>query len=235
MAGPMETNKPRDGLAGDAAEALARLRDLFNTQAIKPGERLPPERRLAASIGVGRGSVRRALAKLDEEGLIWRHVGQGTFFTGSQTAKLAGNLAATVSPVEILDMRLMIEPAMACLAAVRATAEDTKHLTHCLERSRAATNARTFEHWDAALHRAVALATHNTVAVAFCDVLAAIQLRPDWMRLKRRSLTPARRLHYAHQHAKIVHAIAARDAAAARSATQEHIETVRDNLFQDTD
>lgn len=231
----METNISHDGLAGDAGVALARLRELFDTQAIKPGERLPPERRLAASIGVGRGCVRRALAKLDEEGLIWRHVGQGTFFTGSQAARLAGNLAATVSPVEVLDMRLMIEPAMACLATVRATAEDIKHLTHCLERSRTAANWKAFEHWDAALHRAIALATHNTVAVAFCDVLAAIRLRPDWMRLKRQSLTASRRHHYTRQHTEIVNAIAARDAAAARSATQHHIETVRGNLFQDAD
>lgn len=213
--------------------ALGRIRELFEKGEVRPGDRLPAERALAARFKIGRSSVRRALTQLEEEGLVWRHVGQGTFFTGAHSMDLANAIADTASPIEVLEMRLMLEPALAGMAAVRGTSEDIKYLNHCLEHSRTADNWRSFEHWDAQLHRAMALATHNSVAVSFNDVLAAIRARPDWIILKRQSLSDAVLRHYTRQHTAIVKAIAERDASAARRTTQEHLETVRRNLMRD--
>ncbi|MGH6947840.1 MAG: FadR/GntR family transcriptional regulator [Kiloniellales bacterium] len=227
----MRTNLQTNGANGEEAPLVLRLREHLDSGAAKPGDRLPPERDLASELKVGRGSLRRALATLEQEGLIWRHVGQGTFYTGSQANNLAGTLSATVSPAEVLDMRLMLEPSLSGSAAVNATAQDIKHLRHCLERSQRASGWRAFERWDAELHRAIALATHNTVAVTFHDVLAAVRARPDWVKLKQQSLTPSRHSKYNRQHGELVEAISARDTAAARRISREHLEEIRNNLL----
>ena len=61
------------------AEVLERLRDYIDTVAPFVGDKLPAERQLAADISCSRETLRAALAVLQAEGELWRHVGQGTF------------------------------------------------------------------------------------------------------------------------------------------------------------
>ena len=66
----------------EVAKALRALRDRLEQQLKTHQRRLPPERQLAAELGIGRNTVRRALALLEQDGLIVRHVGRGTFIAG---------------------------------------------------------------------------------------------------------------------------------------------------------
>ncbi len=106
------------------------------------GEKLPTERELAQRFAVPRNAVRKTLAQLEAEGSIARHVGRGTFLAA---AAGAGNEPGTapanhISPAELMEARLRIEPAIAELIVTNATAADFERMEMCLDRAaRAAT------------------------------------------------------------------------------------------------
>lgn len=99
-----------------------------------PSGKLPPERDLCEQIGVSRSTLRSALNLLEAEGKIWRRVGSGTY-TGSTPPKELQGLPAisdATSPGELMELRLMIEPGIARLAALRATRSEIEYLKHCV-------------------------------------------------------------------------------------------------------
>src|SRR6478735_7052910 len=120
-----------------------------------PGSKLPTERDLVERLSAPRSAVRRALEALEHEGLITRHVGRGTFLTDAVTHKVDGAPADT-SPAEIMQVRLLLEPQGATLAARMATQADLDRITACLEAGGASDDFEGFESWDARLHRAIA-------------------------------------------------------------------------------
>ena len=63
----------------DNLDPVARLRSYIADGGYTPGVRLPPERHLTDEFGMTRSTLRKALAALEREGVIWRHVGKGTF------------------------------------------------------------------------------------------------------------------------------------------------------------
>ncbi len=107
---------------------LASLRKYLEDRGFAQNDRLPPERELADTLGLTRNRVRGGLRKLESEGLIWRHVGQGTYF-GPRLSPLVNRraletLAEMTYPREVMDARLAFEPELARLAALRATGLD---------------------------------------------------------------------------------------------------------------
>ena len=104
--------------------------------------RLPPERHLTEELGVSRGTLRKALDVLEREGLIWRHVGKGTFVADSaqhHSSSDAVRLGRQLTPYRMMRARLVIEPAIVREAAVNATGETLARLRQTQERCRAAT------------------------------------------------------------------------------------------------
>src|SRR3712207_6728276 len=65
------------------SEVTRRLMDYFMSGNIEPGERLPPERRLAISMGVGRSAIREALTALEILGVVHVRPGSGTYLRGT--------------------------------------------------------------------------------------------------------------------------------------------------------
>ena len=74
--------------------------------------RLPPERELAEELGVSRGTLRKALADLEVEGLIWRHVGRGTFVGNRpvETVQDLGEVTRRTNPAGVMEARLRWSP-----------------------------------------------------------------------------------------------------------------------------
>src|SRR4051794_39858881 len=90
---------------------------------LAPGERLPGERELAQRLGVGRASVREALAFLQLEGLIVTRPGSGSSVAGDALERAPGPVSAPVhnaGPAAVLQARLITEPSVARLAAAAA-------------------------------------------------------------------------------------------------------------------
>ena len=114
--------------------ALAKLRQLLESGEYQVNSRLPAERELAVQLGLSRGALRGGFEVLEAEGKVWRHVGKGTFVGNRplDDISIPSLVTSGTSPTEILEARLLIEPLLARLAAVRATEADLTHLTHLM-------------------------------------------------------------------------------------------------------
>ena len=100
-----------------------KIKDLFGS-VVSDSDRLPNERDLALKFGVSRHAVRKALERLEIEGQLWRHVGRGTF-RGQRPNPATSDADVVIQHAslrEIVETRKIIEPQIAALAAVRASA-----------------------------------------------------------------------------------------------------------------
>jgi DNA-binding FadR family transcriptional regulator len=214
----------------DLAQDLRRLIDGGEWGA---AGRLPPERVLANRFAVARNTLRRALASLEDTGILTRHVGRGTFIVPRDNkfgARSAFRMSEA-SPRDILETRLIIEPRAAGLAATRASRPDLDAISNALAESLAAKDIADFEQWDAQLHLAIFIAAKNEVLIDYCRAISEARNQPQWFELKRRSLTAERRGVYNNQHRAIVTALLERNAKAAAEAMHQHLSTVEENIL----
>ena len=231
MAEPSKREPPRNGtrrireyILGAAAEGR-----------LAPGAKLPTEREFVRRFGVARNAVRKTLAQLEAEGAITRHVGRGTFLAGAAptpSAHFPADSVTHTSPAELMEARLRIEPALAELIVTNATAADFERMEACIDKAERASSLDEFEMWDAALHQALATATHNRFVTRVLDMVAAVREQSEWGKLKDRIVTPERRLKYQEEHRAIVNALKARDAERARDSILTHLQHARRNLFE---
>jgi DNA-binding FadR family transcriptional regulator len=222
----------------EGAKALSRyLREGMSSGALSAGVKLPAERELSERFGASRGAVRRVLAGFRERGLITQTVGSGTFVAaqapGRDAMDVTTSLDGDVSPAELMVARLLIEPLMPGLIVRNATAGDFAAMQHCIEQSEAAETIEQFEHWDGALHTALAMATHNGFFVRILALTQRVRDQGEWGRLKALSLTAPRRAQYEQQHRALVNALRDRDAKAAERMLALHLQQIQQNLFGD--
>jgi DNA-binding FadR family transcriptional regulator len=221
-----------DLAVGPAAIVLKHVEQAITAGGLKPGDRLPTERDLAAATGAGRAAVRAALQDLESRGMVLRHVGRGTFIAPDHTAH-PGTPGHQPSPAEIMASRLVLEPELMPLAVASATGADLEEMERCLHGGEQACDSEEFERWDAALHHSFAVATHNTVLINFSSILVDTRRQPVWGGLKRRSFNPERHRCYCTEHEQIVAAVRERDPQAARDAMRDHLYHVRRVLLGD--
>ncbi len=217
--------------------ALVQLRAFLAQPQMMPNTKLPPERELAEQIGVTRGQLRKALAVLEGEGLLWRHVGKGTFVGSAQPFEMISlaEIARISSPAEVMRTRLVVEPALCSEAAVQATTNDIRFLRECSSDSRAAQTWREYESCDNRLHKAIADAANNPITSALFDMVAGIRRTVVWGRLRPDRARPAPDHHSFAEHDAIIEAIEQRDPAAARARMHRHLASVERHLFAPDD
>ncbi len=203
----------------------AMLQEQTASGALGPGGKLPAERDLAGQLAASRNEIRRALSLLEQDGLITRHVGRGTFLTEGAARQFNGAPPDT-SPAEIMQARLLIEPPVAMLAARLATQADLNRIISCLAAGGRSDGYEDFERCDAQLHRAIAQSVHNQLLMSMFDVMSTARELPVWGSLKRRTSSPERRSNYHQQHTRIVTALNERDPAEAEAAMRAHLRDV---------
>lgn len=205
-----------------------KIRAFIRDQGYTMNDRLPPERELSALIGTTRGQLRRALADLEASGLIWRHVGRGTFIGARPVLNLAdvAYLGELASPSQVIAARLAVEPELARLAATNSAKADIEKIADCAERCRAATDWRGYEGWDNNFHHAIAKATHNKLLIYLFETLNVVRRATVWGQLRSTQL-PARDHKSFGEHDAITKAIAERQPAEAAAAMRAHILSVR--------
>lgn len=133
----------------------------------RPGQRLPNERELAEIFGTSRIIVREAIWDLQKSGLVEVKRGaHGGAFVQEMRHEAVTSVMRDVAnlgkvrPAHIIEVRLLIEPAVAALAAKRATEEDLREMSQYLE---VIPKKRTDEYvrWQIGFHRMVAKASQN--------------------------------------------------------------------------
>lgn len=226
-----------DKAGQDYHSALTQLRAFIAQKDVDADPRLPPERELCENLGVSRGEVRKALAILEAEGQLWRHVGKGTFVgqrpldDGTDIAQLTSQ----TNPGEVMRVRVLLEPVIAREAALNATSLDIEEMRLCLKRARQAETWRQYENWDNRFHRAVAEAAHNTLLLGLFDTLNTVRRAVVWGRLRPDRKAPSSDHHSFGEHEEIVSAIENRDVDAAGRMMRTHLESVTRNLQRRSD
>jgi GntR family transcriptional regulator, transcriptional repressor for pyruvate dehydrogenase complex len=213
---------------------VTRLRSYIEarTSSNSDDPRLPPEPKLCEVLGISRGRLRTVLKRLESEGLIWRHVGKGTFIGPRQIQTDDAGLSAAISMDDLLNARLVLEPQLAAQAAIHATPADIQALEQCLSEMQA---ARPFIHWkrlDERLHRVIAEATHNALLLMLYDTVRG-QMRVNLDSRIEAVYAPMTepREDTDHEHRKLVDAIRAHNPDHAEQAMREHLRSVRTRLF----
>jgi GntR family transcriptional repressor for pyruvate dehydrogenase complex len=211
---------------------LSRLRDFLATAALPDDGRIPPERELAEVLDVGRGALRKALATLQTEGVVWRHVGKGTF-TGERPIDTVADINAMVhrtNPLEVMGARIAFEPEVARCAALNATPSQIAELRSCMTKAEQAPTWRLYEQWDNRLHRLVGEASQNSLLLGLLDTLNAVRRAVTWGRLRDTPIRPPADHHSFEEHRRLVEAIADRDGQGAADAMRKHLRSVESHM-----
>ena len=194
--------------------------------------RLPTERELSDSMGVGRRAVRSALDSLLAEGLIWRKQGKGTFAgqAPDKTQVLAAEIVGETNFSEVMEARLCIEPTLAGMAAKHALPADIERLRNLARRTVEAADSASIELWDGAMHRMIARTARNKPLLTTFSMIDEIRGNESWrdMRSKARSLETLR-ISDAEHHA-IIDQIETGSVQGAEAAMRIHLTTLANNL-----
>lgn len=220
----------------NANYALERLRELLRNGQFGSDGKLPTERNLSEALGVGRRAIRRALEVLEAEGEVWRRQGSGTF-VGQRPGHWAGNVDAIVAGtdfMEIMEVRLRIEPQLAQLAAMRAKPTELVRMRELARKIRESEDADARELWDGALHRQIAQSARNQLFLTIFDVMNHVRQDEAWQTIRERARSgTAITMAYA-QHEDIIEAIASRDPARAGEAMRQHLLMLQERLIRET-
>ncbi len=211
------------------------LRDAIEQQAYRPGDRLPTERTLSEKYALPRSAVRGALAQLASDGIVDRRAGSGTYVRTPRTAlqdQALGLIADHIAPLQLIDMRSALEPAVTRLAALHASTSDIQRLQEVVEELDACDgDVRRFNACDEQFHIALAEATRNLLMVWLYRQLNDVRGRTRWTSVRDEKLTAERIAVYNGLHREIVAAIDRRDADAAAQAMARHMDEVRTDFY----
>ncbi|MCH6470069.1 FadR/GntR family transcriptional regulator [Sinomonas terrae] len=218
-----------------AAEVAERLMGVFTNGQIAPGTRLPSERSLAASLGVGRSAIREALAALEILGIVIVRPGSGTYLRGGASELLPrtlswGLMLGEPRTRELAELRSGLEVQAAEQAAARISDESIERMAGFVATmNRSTEDFEAFKEADSAFHREIALASGNTVLEAILQSIRSL-LR-IWM--DRGLRDEERAAEAAREHSAVFEAIRSRDPEAARRVMQQHMATATGRLLSD--
>ncbi|MDO8771157.1 MAG: FCD domain-containing protein [Burkholderiaceae bacterium] len=207
------------------ASAVSQLSYLLTSAAYPLHSRLPPERELAETLKLPRGKVREALKRLEDEGRIWRRVGMGTF-VGSRPRSIKSrpeSLGGETTLNELFEMRTLVEPIVAGLAALRAEKTDIVMMRQYSARADMSSNWSEWEKWDELLHRAVVEASGNGLLINTIDQLLRIKAHPRWTITRASAFDSALAARYGREHAAVIYCISERDSEGAIAAMKKHM------------
>ena len=199
---------------------------------LKPGDQLPAERELAQKFGVSRTAVREAVKALTEKGLVEAFSGRGTFITdGTQQAikqslDLMIKIGQPEGSVQLAEVREILEPEIAALAAVRC---EEQHLASMREAVAVMDQAKqdpdAFIEADLDFHLALAEAAANPMILSLLDSIVGL-LREQRLRIFNVEDGPDRGQYH---HKRILEAVREHDAEKARASMRAHLKQIRED------
>ena len=197
------------------------------------GQQLPTERQLAQNFVASRTTVRKALTVLETQKLVQRRPGSGTYVCFQSNRSETG-IAERTSPLQLIEVRAVIEPQMARLAVLHASQVDLDKLQTLVNELKAAERDGDGERYamvDEQFHLAIASTTSNPLMVWLYEQINVIRTHSLWAEMRQKIITPENMRLYNVQHVAVVRAIQARDAAAAAETMVRHMNKARDDLI----
>jgi DNA-binding FadR family transcriptional regulator len=216
------------------ANSIAReLKQAITENAFGTGQQLPTERQLALTFGASRTTIRKALSLLEGQKLVQRRAGSGTYVS-HQSQESEHGIAEQTSPLELIEVRAAIEPQMARLAVLHASAIDVERMLGLLKELQTAEKNDDVEHYSAAdeqFHLAIANATSNPLLVWLYRQINEIRTHSLWAVMRSKVVTRENMHLYNEQHEAVVRAIQRRDAAGAAETMVRHMDKARNDLL----
>jgi GntR family transcriptional repressor for pyruvate dehydrogenase complex len=199
---------------------------------LSEGSQLPAERDLAKQFGVSRTAVREAIKALQEKGLVDAFPGRGTFVTNGTSNSMRRSLDRIIKSGEsdgwayLVEVREILEPEIAALAAVRAADQDLATMRETLDlMDNARLDSDAYIEADLDFHLALAEAAANPIVLSLIDSIVGL-LREQRLRTFRVEGGPERGQSH---HKLILEAIQRHDPQGARTAMQAHLSQVRED------
>jgi len=224
----MFASAPRQVRVSEAI--VRRIKEQISKGRLTAGHKLPAEREMARQFKTSRVSVREAYRSLEDLGLlhIRRGADGGAFITKVDHEPVLRSLSLVLSlgntpHKQLTEARMLIEPPIAQLAALRARKEDLARLERVLiqEEEEAARRAGPFRPTDSQFHRSVADCTRNLPLIVLMNALADLTARAASHLAT--STRTRHRLKNCRYHRQIFEAIRRRDGAAAYTIMAEHV------------
>ena len=204
----------------------------------KVGDKLPAERELCEQFGVSRAPIRQALSALELNGFIYSRQGEGVYVKSNQSLASSSQDPISfdsVSPEEIVEVRMNIEPLIIKFAVQRATDEEIAVLRETINKMEEETKSGVYvPETDEALHYNIAKASHNEL---FINIMAAIinamKKQEMWQFIRDRTVTRPEYLEVnLNEHKQIIEAIETRDEKKATDIMSNHMQNLYDRYWK---
>lgn len=214
------------------------LKQELRSGKFKVGDRLPPERDIAEQFGVSRTVIREALIMLEIEGWVGVKKGSGVYITHlSPQAEVAKENMNSIGVFELLQARQLLESGIAEFAAMQTSRNDISALRDILQREREKLESGEDDYLeDEEFHHTIAAMTQNEALIRMQKTLWSYRSEsPMWKGLHAHITNFEYRKQWLADHEAILNALQRKDPASARKAMWQHLENVKQILFQLSD
>ena len=195
-------------------------------------ERLPAERNLAEEFDVSRGTIRSVLQILEQQHLVTRQIGSGTYVSHREVTN-QHEIASITSPIEMVEVRIAIEPQLVRLAIVNSSLRDLEELHDALRRcENCGGDSEKFARADTAFHMALAHCSKNKLMYWLYERISEVRRNSQWGSMKSKLLTSKRMDYYNRQHRALYESLVARDTARAVQLIKDHLYGVQEDLIE---
>jgi DNA-binding FadR family transcriptional regulator len=226
---------PRTGanrIGVTTSKVVAQLRRRILEGQYSYEERLPAERNLAEAFGVSRGTIRSVLQILEQQHLVTRQIGSGTYVSHKEITNQQ-EISSITSPLEMVEVRIAIEPQMVRLAIANASSRDLEEMRNALRQCEACDgDSEKFARADTAFHMALAHCSKNKLMYWLYERISEVRRHSQWRSMKSKLLTPERMNYYNGQHHALYDAIASRDTTRAVNLIKDHLYGVQEDLLE---
>ncbi|MEQ9176914.1 MAG: FadR/GntR family transcriptional regulator [Roseovarius indicus] len=213
-----------------AADIAALVRREISKGNLQLHDRLPPERVLAETYGAARGTIRKALTRLEQEGYVEIRAGSGTYVV-HKPDRSTTDAIENATPLELMDTRFALEPHVCRLAVLHGRHTDFDRMEElCTRMEECTEDPVAFSEADTEFHRALVDSTRNGLLIWIIDQIGNVRSEDDWTRMRHLTLDAQTIRTYNVQHRQIMNAIRTREPERAANIMKEHLETARLSL-----
>lgn len=217
-------------------KVAAEIEEAIVAKKIPPGDRLPSEMELCTQFGVSRTAVREALRTLSAKGMISIEKGRGIFVKSISSEHVSDSMHSYLevtgnknTMLEVIEARIIIEPAIAEYAALHHTDEDIAALRQNLEEMRLNTDKAEHARLDMKFHLLIAEASGNNIMPLILNPIH--RLMPNIKKRIMKSVPGAKQAALIW-HKKVIEAVESRDPKKAYLAMKGHLEVAKQQTEQ---